>query len=48
MALKFYASVTKRVKTNEVKGFWGLILMFVEYTREKLIAGFFTTYPEKD
>ena len=37
--LKFYTSMAKRLKLK-VRKFWGLILIFVEVTEEKLV-GFF-------
>ena len=40
MALKFYASVAKELKIK-VRIFSGLILRFVEVTREKLVRGLF-------
>ena len=46
MALKFYASVAKRLKLK-VKKFLRLIFMFVEVTVEKLVGeeeGFFTRH----
>ena len=36
--LKFYTNVTKGFKLK-VRIFWGLILMFVEVTGEKLVVG---------
>ena len=36
--LKFYNNVAKRLKLK-VRRFWGLIRMFVEVAREKLVAG---------
>ena len=38
MALKYYTSVAKGLEIN-VSKFWGLISMFVEVTREKLVRG---------
>ena len=38
--LKFYTSVAKELKLK-VRKFWGLILMFVEATGEKLVGGAF-------
>ena len=38
MALKFYTSVAKVLKLK-ARGFWRLILTFVEVTREKLVRG---------
>ena len=38
MALKFYTSLVKGLKLKFRK-FWGLLLTFVEVTREKLVEG---------
>ena len=40
MALKFYTSVAKVLKVKVKKLLW-LIPMLVEFTREKLVGGFF-------
>ena len=42
MALKFYTIVTKGLKVKVGK-FWGLIVTFAEFTREKLVGGLFIT-----
>ena len=44
MALKFYTSVAKVLKVK-VKKLLRLIPMLVEFTREKLIGGFFAPPP---
>ena len=38
--LKFYTDVAKGLKLK-VRKFWGLIPMFLEVTREKLVGGLF-------
>ena len=40
MAFKFYTSVAEKLKLK-VRKFWGLIPMFVEVTRGKVIDGAF-------
>ena len=38
MALKFYTSVAKGLKLKGRK-FWGLIVTFLEVTKEKMVGG---------
>ena len=45
--LKFYTILSKGLKLK-VKKFWGLILTFIEVTREKLVGGPFCPPPHPE
>ena len=50
MALNFYTSVAKGIKTKnlKVRKFWGLIPAFLEVTGEKLVGGDFLASPHPE